>query len=149
MLQRLMLAAVLVLLAIACAIVTQSRTLTGKVVSIADGDTLTLLVDQEQIRVRLEGIDAPERSQSFGTKAGEALGDLVYAKTVTVRSIGTDRYGRTLGRIFVRSDAGETIDVNARLVEQGFAWWYREYSDDKMLIAADKAAREARRGPLG
>ena len=102
----------------------------GKVVSIADGDTLTVLVDRQQVKVRLEGIDCPEKGQPFGTKAKQALSELVFGKTVAVRSIGTDKYKRTLGRVFVRVE-GETSDVNHSLVAQGLAWWYRAYSDDK------------------
>lgn len=117
----------------------------GKVVAIADGDTLTVLVDRQQVKVRLEGIDTPEKGQPFGTKAKEALGRLVTGKTVTVRSIGTDRYKRSLGRVFVHID-DKMVDVNHALVAQGLAWWYLKYSDDKVLFDAEKGARETHRG---
>jgi len=70
----------------------------GKIVSIADGDTVTVLRGTEQVKVRLDGIDAPEKNQSFGTRSRDALAGLVSGKTVTVQSKGTDRYGRTPGR---------------------------------------------------
>jgi endonuclease YncB( thermonuclease family) len=89
----------------------QAQTFSGKVVSIADGDTLTVLVDRQQVKIRLEGIDTPEKGQPFGTKAKEALSRLVFGKTVAVRSIGTDKYKRTLGRAFVRID-DKTIVVD-------------------------------------
>ena len=68
-----------------------AETFTGKVVAITDGDTLTVVVDRQQVKVRLEGIDTPEKGQPFGTKAKEALGKLVFGKDVAVRSTGTDR----------------------------------------------------------
>lgn len=68
----------------------------GKVVSIAAGDTLSVLVDREQIKVRLEGIEAPEKGQPYGDRAKQELGWLVFGKTVKVETAGKDRYGRTL-----------------------------------------------------
>ncbi len=62
-----------------------------------------------------------------------------------MRSTGTDKYKRTLGRVFVRI-GDKTVDVNHALVAQGLAWWYRKYSDDKVLLDAERAAREAHRG---
>lgn len=123
--------------------------LSGQVIRVADGDTLTLLVDDEdapkQVRVRLEGIDCPESSQAFGQKAKQALSDLVLKRTVKVWSIGQDRYGRTLGRVYVGED-DERIDVNLALVAQGMAWHYKQYSDDENLAEAETAARSERRG---
>jgi len=75
--------------------------------------------DDVQVKVRLDGIDAPEKNQSFGTKSKDALAGLVFGKTVTVQSKGTDRYGRTLGVISV----GDT-NVNQKLVAGGWAWHY-------------------------
>jgi micrococcal nuclease len=107
-----------------------AETITGKVVSVADGDTLTLLVGKTQVKVRLEGIDAPERSQSFGTKAGQ------------VEGLGKDRYKRTLG--IVRLD---DRNINLDLVREGWAWWYRQYAPkNKELAAAEAEARKEKRG---
>jgi endonuclease YncB( thermonuclease family) len=89
-------------------------TLTGKVVGIADGDTLTLLVDKTQIKVRLEGIDTPEQAQPFGRKAGQALAKRVFGKTVQVDDLGKDRYGRTLGIVRLGKR-----NVNLDLVQEG------------------------------
>jgi endonuclease YncB( thermonuclease family) len=96
-------------LAIATSVVA-APTLTGKVVGIADGDTLTLLLDKTQIKVRLEGIDTPERAQPFGRKAGQALAKKVFGKVVQVDDLGKDRYGRTLGidRLGTRKDVRMT-----------------------------------------
>lgn len=117
-------------------------TLTGKVVSIADGDTLTLLVDKTQIRVRLEGIDTPERAQPFGRKAGQALAKKVFGKVIQVDDLGKDRYGRTLGIVRLGKR-----NINLELVQEGWAWWYRKYAPkNKELAAAEATARKAKRG---
>ena len=79
------------------AVAAEPEMLTGKVVGVADGDSLTLLVGREQLWVRLQGIDAPQRGQAFRTRAREALAELVHEKTVTVRSTGTDRHGPNPG----------------------------------------------------
>jgi micrococcal nuclease len=136
---------IMLVLAIATTVVAASppaQTLTGKVVSIADGDTLTLLVGKTQVRVRLEGIDTPERAQPFGRKAGQALAKKVFGKVVQVDDFGKDRYGRTLG--IVRLDKS---NVNLELVREGWAWWYRKYAaKNKELAAAEAEARKAKRG---
>ena len=78
----------------------QPQTITGKVVAISDGDTLTVLdANNRQHKIRLDGIDAPESSQDFGSRAKQSLSDLVFGKTVTVISSKKDRYGRTLGKV--------------------------------------------------
>ncbi|MFM7830676.1 MAG: thermonuclease family protein, partial [Planctomycetaceae bacterium] len=104
----------------------------GKVVGVADGDTVTVLRGKEQVKVRTDGIDAPEKNQSFGSKSKDALAGLVFGKTVTVQSRGTDRYGRTLGVISV----GDT-NVNQKLVADGWAWHYKQYSSDQTLARSD------------
>ena len=78
-----------------------AATLTGKVVGVTDGDTLTLLVDKTQYKIRLSRIDAPESRQAFGTRAKQALSGKVFGKTVRVLSEGQDKYGRTLGTVEV------------------------------------------------
>ncbi|HBJ36534.1 MAG TPA: nuclease [Planctomycetaceae bacterium] len=115
--------------------------LLGKVISVADGDTVTVLVNKEQLRVRLEGIDAPESNQSFGARAKQALSGLVFGKTVTVKKIGTDRFGRTLGVIMVGD-----IDANAKMIEDGWAWHYKQYNKEYRLAQLEDAARKAKRG---
>lgn len=115
--------------------------ITGRVVSIADGDTITILVDKQQVKVRLEGIDAPEKGQPWGTKARERLADLVHEKTVRVVVTGKDRYGRSLGTVHV----GET-NVNAEMVKAGLAWHYKRFSKDREFAVLELEAREAKRG---
>src|ERR1700741_3569911 len=78
------------------------ETFSGKVVRVSDGDTLTLLVDRKQIKVRLTEIDAPESKQAFGQRARQSLGDLCAGQEAVVRSSGRDKYGRVLGRVDCR-----------------------------------------------
>lgn len=108
----------------------------GKVVALSDGDTITVLKDRKQIKVRLEGIDAPEKNQAFGSKSKTALSDLVGGKTVTVHKTGEDRYGRTLARVIA-----DQQDLSALMVSQGMAWHYKEYSDDEDLAKLEERAR--------
>lgn len=115
--------------------------LTGKVVHITDGDTVGLLVGKQTIKIRLEGIDAPESKQAFGTKSKEALAKLIAEKDVTVIKTGEDRYKRTLGTIYLGQ-----ANINQRLVADGWAWHYKKYSSDKDLAALEIVARDAKRG---
>ena len=121
---------------------------TGKVVSISDGDTLTLLVPDgasfKQIKVRLGEIDTPERKQPYGTRAQQALSDLAYNKQARVVVQDTDRYGRTVGRVYVGS-----LDVNAEMIRQGAAWAYRQYLKDQSLLKLEADAKAAKRGLWG
>jgi len=114
----------------------------GKVVSIADGDTITVL-DQNKVqhKIRLEGIDAPEKGQAFGAKSKEMLGALVGEKEVIVTWSKKDRYGRILGDVQI----GETL-VNLALVTEGMAWHYKQFSDSQSLSDAEDAARKSRKG---
>lgn len=118
-----------------------AETLAGRVVAIADGDTLTLLLNREEHRIRLAEIDTPERGQAWGTRARQALADLVFNRDVTVDVIDVDRYGRKIGRIWQGS-----VDVNRELVAGGHAWVYRQYLTDRSLLEDERAAREAARG---
>jgi micrococcal nuclease len=113
----------------------------GKVIGIADGDTVTVLREREPVKVRLDGIDAPEKRQSFGTKSKDALAGLVFGKAVTVQSKGTDRYGRTLGVISVNG-----VNVNQQMVAGGWAWHYKQYSSDQTLSQLELRAKAAQSG---
>ena len=122
-------------------------TFTGQVVRILDGDTVDVLVDRTPQRVRLTGIDAPEKAQPFGTKAKQALADLAGGQEVQVDWHKKDRYGRTVGKILVQSQ-----DANLSMVSAGLAWWYRQYAgeqspEDRTLY--DAAEAKAKTGRLG
>lgn len=115
--------------------------LVGKVVGVHDGDILTLLVDRRQYKVRLEGIDAPEIGQDFGARAKQALSKQCFGKSVRAKTYGRDRYGRTLGEVFVDGQS-----ANLRLVKEGMAWHYKKYSDSTELAEAETQAREKKLG---
>jgi micrococcal nuclease len=121
--------------------VTPAETSSAKVVSVHDGDTITVLDAGRQTKVRLEGIDAPELRQPFGSKARDALAALTKGKTVGMIGGKPDRYGRTVARVEVDGQ-----DVGHRLVSDGLAWHYTRYSRDAALAAAERVARETRRG---
>ena len=99
---------------------------TGKVVAVKDGDTIVVLKDQEQITVRLEGIDCPESGQAFGSNAKQAASDSCFGKHVTLNVTGEDRYGRTLADVILPDGSS----VNRELVRAGYARWFRKYSAD-------------------
>jgi endonuclease YncB( thermonuclease family) len=144
MLQRrmLILRRALIFLLLLAAVPAWAETLTGRVVAIADGDTLTLLTpDRRQIKVHLHGIDTPESHQPWGTRARQALSDLAFQKSVRVEVQDTDRYGRTVGRVYAGA-----VDVNAELVRRGMAWVYTRYNRDPALPVLEAEARAARRG---
>ena len=114
----------------------------GRVVSIQDGDTLTVLVSKKQIKVRLTEIDAPERKQPFGTRSRQSLAELCANKDARIVVQGKDRYGRTLGRVRC---AG--MDANAEQVRRGMAWVFERYAaKESRLYAMEAEARAARRG---
>jgi len=113
----------------------------GKVVKVSDGDTLTVLVDRKQIKIRLLEIDAPELHQAFGQRSKESLGDMCAGQAATVRSTGRDKYGRILGRV---DCAG--VDANAEQVRRGMAWVYDRYVTDRSLYALQNEARAAHTG---
>ena len=111
--------------------------LSGRVVGITDGDTLTLLVDRTQHKIRLAEIDTPERGQPWGSKATQALSEKVFRKDVRVEVSDTDRYGRLIGKIWL-----EDRDINREMVREGHAWAYRQYLTDKSLLTDEAKAKE-------
>lgn len=135
----------LLVLALLFAVPAWAAELIGRVVGLADGDTLTLLTpERRQVRVRLGEIDTPESRQPYGTRARQTLSDLVFGKDARVVVQDTDRYGRTVGRVYAGS-----VDVNAEMVRQGAAWVYRQYSRDASLLQLEAEAKAARRGLWG
>ena len=114
-----------------------SEVLAGRVVGVADGDTLTVLdASRSTTKVRLAGIDAPESSQDFGSRAKQALASKVFEREVRVGVTDQDRYGRAIGDIYL-----EGRWINEELVREGLAWHYTDYSDDARLARAEREAR--------
>jgi endonuclease YncB( thermonuclease family) len=116
--------------------------LVGEVVKIADGDTLTILDGSKtQHKIRLAGIDAPEKAQAFGTKARENLAAKAFRRNVRVEVIDVDRYRREVGRIYL----GDRF-ANMEMARDGFTWRYVQFDKAGEFSAAESEAREHRRG---
>jgi len=113
----------------------------GKVVSVTDGDTIKVLSNSIQVKVRLASIDCPEKGQPYGQAAKKFTSHMVLHKTVVVLPEGEDRYGRIIGWVFIKE-----INLNKALIRAGLAWHYRQYSDDPLLTALEMEARAAKKG---
>jgi endonuclease YncB( thermonuclease family) len=120
-----------------------AQVLTGDVVAVADGDTLTLLdADLNQFKIRLAGIDAPEKSQPFGQVAKQKLAKLCYDKPAQVVVVTIDKYKRVVGDVTC-----DEVHANAEMVKSGLAWVYRQYAKNfEYLFPLEASAREARIG---
>ena len=119
----------------------QAETLSGTVVAVHDGDTISIRTPASTVRVRLVGIDCPEGGQPYSARARRYTSSLVFKKAVTVESRGVDRYDRVLGRVLV-----DGVDVNEAIVRNGLAWQYPNGPQDPRITAAEKAARAGRVG---
>jgi endonuclease YncB( thermonuclease family) len=125
-----------------------SRTISGRVVGVSDGDTITVLDrNQQEHKIRLNGIDAPESGQDFGQASKQNLSKMVFGKEVTVAWDKLDRYGRILGKV----TAGG-LNVNLEQIRAGYAWYFINYAADVSPLdrpayeRAEQEARSARRG---
>ena len=108
-----------------------------------DGDTLEVLHDQHPERIRLSGIDCPEKGQAYGQKAKHAASDLAFGKDVTIQPHGHDKYKRTIGEVILP----DGMSLNQKLVKQGWCWWYRKYAPgNTVLEGLEIEAREGRKG---
>jgi micrococcal nuclease len=115
--------------------------LVGKVISVADGDTFTMLVVNKQIRIRLHGIDCPEKAQDFGQVAKKFLSNLVFGKIVSVKEMDVDRYGRTIGMVTI-----DSVNVNEELLKAGLAWHYKKYDQNAKWSTTEVNARAQKKG---
>lgn len=117
--------------------------ITGRVVRVADGDTVSVLdAKKKQHKIRLYGIDTPERDQPHGRQSRQALAAIVADEPVGVVIVETDEYGRIVGTLY-----HEGVNVNAAMVRSGDAWWYRHYAPhNRLLSEAEKAARRESKG---
>ena len=126
----------------------QAATLSGRVVAIADGDTITILDNTNtQYKIRLAGIDAPEKKQPFGNVSKKSLSDMVYGKQVSVDYSKQDRYGRTVGKVII-----DGVDANLEQVKRGLAWFYKKYQNEQPFedrldyLHAQEAAEQSKVG---
>jgi micrococcal nuclease len=113
----------------------------GKVVSVSDGDTIKVLKDGIQVKIRFAAIDCPEKKQPYGQKAKQFTADMVAGKVVKVWETDTDRYGRIVGFVFVGDK-----NLNKELLSAGLAWHYKQYSRDPELAKLESQARIAKIG---
>jgi micrococcal nuclease len=118
-----------------------AQTLTGTVVAVHDGDTISIRTGSSTVRVRLYGIDCPEYQQPFSARARQFTSKMVFKREVTVRGEGTDKYDRLLGRVFV-----DGVELNEALVRNGLAWHYEIRVNDRALADAERHARAAKVG---
>jgi endonuclease YncB( thermonuclease family) len=118
---------------------------TGLVVSILDGDTITVLKDGNEEVIRLNGIDCPEKNQLYGNKAKQFTSNRALNTVVTVEEKEVDRDGRTIADVIL----ADGTNLNRELVKEGFAWWFFKYSNDEMLRALEMEARDGKRGLWG
>lgn len=119
----------------------------GKVIGVADGDTITVLRDKQTHKIRLYGIDCPEKRQPFGKRAKQFTSELVFGKVVEVEPVTVDRYGRTVAFVQV-----ENVLVNEELIREGLGWVYVRYC--KLPLCAkwqglQLAAQNEKRGLWG
>jgi len=124
-----------------------AHTLRGKVVAVADGDTITILSKRKPVKVRLSGIDAPEKRQAFGQRAKQGLSDCAFGRQADVQWKKADRYGRVIGKV-----TAEGVDCGKRQIQKGLAWHYTAYAKEQAL--ADRATyqvaeRQARSRSVG
>jgi endonuclease YncB( thermonuclease family) len=118
-----------------------AASLDGRVVGVSDGDSLTLLVGRETVRVRLAQIDAPERGQPYGSRSKRALSDLAFGRDARVEVVEIDDYGRTVGEVYV-----DGVHVNTEMVRRGHAWAYTRYARSTEIIDLESQARSQRLG---
>lgn len=106
-----------------------AATISGRVVTVTDGDTITVLDNTNtQHKIRLAGIDAPEKKQAFGKVSKKSLYDLVYGKQVAVDWQKQDRYGRTVGKVVING-----VDANLEQIKRGLAWFYSKYQNELVI----------------
>jgi endonuclease YncB( thermonuclease family) len=136
-----------------------ASTLTGQVVGVSDGDTITVLdADHQSYKIRLSGIDAPEKKQPFGQRSKQHLSTLVFGREVDVIWNKHDRYKRIVGQVMVTSPScvrptcPKADDAGLRQIEAGMAWWYRKYAREQAQGDAadyDRAETRARSRRVG
>ena len=113
-----------------------AATITGRVVKVSDGDTITVLEGATQHKIRLMGIDAPERAQPFGNRSKQALANNISGKTVEVEYNKKDRYQRIIGKVTYMG-----YDINLRQIELGMAWHYKQYEREQDVEDRSKYAQ--------
>lgn len=120
-----------------------AQTLTGKVIGVKDGDTVVVIDSSNtQTTLRLAEVDCPEKAQAFGTKAKQFTSDQVYFKQVKYIVTDTDRYGRSIAKVYY----DDNKYLSAEIIKNGFGWQYKQYSTSKLLAKLEQEARQNKKG---
>lgn len=134
---------VLILIFVLISLVCSAQRFTVKVVSISDGDTFTAInKDNLQLKIRIFGIDAPEKKQAYGNKSKEFLSSLIFGKSISIDVQSKDGYGRYLAYVY----SPEGKDVSLLMIHEGMAWHFTKYDNNEVYEAAQAVAKKARRG---
>lgn len=131
----------LVLVTLIPILILAGETFKGRCVSVTDGDTIGVMKDGKEVKIRIDGVDCPELGQDFGNKAKKFTSELVYDKDVEIRVKELDKYGRSVARVLVNGR-----DLSLELVKAGLAWHYKQYSSDTALANAEIVARQGEVG---
>ena len=124
---------VVIALLLSLHLLTRAELLVGKVVGVSDGDTITVLdANKTEYKIRLMGIDAPEKSQDFGNQSKRALSDYIYQKEVNVEYKKLDKYKRKVGKVIM-----DNQDVCLAMIELGMAWHYKDYEKEQSKLDRD------------
>lgn len=134
---------VLALFTLASLLLGAGITFSGKVVGVTDGDTITVLHDGKAEKIRLHGIDCPEKDQPFGTKAKKFTSTLAFGQVVTVQAKDIDRYGRTIGIVILPDGRS----LNNEIVKAGFAWWYKQYAPNDVALKGGESPTMVKQFP--
>ena len=118
-----------------------SEAFIGKVIVVIDGDTVVVLKNNQQVKIRLAGIDCPEKSQPFGSNAKQALSDLIYRKEISFQIVAVDRYQRLVAHLFFNGD-----NINKKMLANGSCFAYRKHLEDKSFIFLEAKAQKAKLG---
>jgi endonuclease YncB( thermonuclease family) len=122
----------------------EAETIAGRVVGVTDDDTIKVLLEERAVKVRLAEIDTPERGQPWASRAKQALSGKVFGEEVEVRVVTVDRYGRTVGHVWI----GDR-HINREMIREGHAWVYRQYLEDKTMLDDETHARNGKVGLWG
>lgn len=121
----------------------ETENVTGKVIGIIDGDTYDILLDgNKTVRVRMEGIDAPEKGMPFYKAAKKHLSDLCFRKQVTLKNTSTDKHNRTLAYSYLE----DNTELSHEMLKAGLAWHFKKYNSDSDLAQLETEARNAKIG---
>lgn len=117
------------------------KVLHGQVIDVLDGDTVKLRSDWHIYKIRLAGIDAPEKQQAYGVQSKIYLEHLIVDKDVSIKVVSCDQYGRYVGRIYLGGK-----DINGEMIRSGYAWHYYQYDSDPVYAVFMLDAQRANRG---